>query len=248
MKNLSTLNVNTLSNTTFQTSLPSFTGPLDLLLNLISSEKLDINTVSLAKITDQYLNYISTTNISPDETSDFLLIASKLILIKAKTLLPTMNNDLNQEDEINLEQQLKIYKEYLKAMDYIKTLISKQQIGFAKEKMYIPLENKVYPDPNISKSQLKTIMENIISKRALTIIKPQVLENTYISLRERIKQLNDIVCKEIKVCFSALTVSTASKIEIIINFLAILELFKRNVIIINQKNTFDEIEIEHMPK
>src|SRR3989344_4119781 len=91
--------------------LEEFEGPLELLLKLIEDEKLDITTISLAKVSDQYLAYIKNEEELPsEEVADFLVVAAKLIYVKSKYLLPALQ--LEEEDGEDLEQQLKIFREY----------------------------------------------------------------------------------------------------------------------------------------
>ena len=94
--------------------IDKFQGPLGLLLQLIEKEELDITEVSLAKISDQYIDSIKNTkNIDPGETADFLVIAAKLLFIKSKALLPYLYPEEENEEIEELESQLRMYKEFL---------------------------------------------------------------------------------------------------------------------------------------
>ena len=101
----------------YNIKLEQFEGPLDLLLQLTEQEKLDITRVSLAQIADQYLEYISNAkNITLAHLADFLSVASKLILIKSKALLPLLQFTEEEEEEIkDLEHQLAEYKKFKEA-------------------------------------------------------------------------------------------------------------------------------------
>src|SRR3989344_5157057 len=95
--------------------LEQFEGPLDLLLQLIEQQELDITTVSLAKVTDQYLQYLEELErIVPEEVADFLLVASKLIYLKSKYLLPDLAV-ADEQDSGDLERQLKMYRQFYEA-------------------------------------------------------------------------------------------------------------------------------------
>jgi len=94
-----------------QISLEQFEGPLDLLLQLIEKNKLQVTEISLAQITDQYLDYIAgSEQVASEEMADFLLIASKLIYLKSKYLLPDLSL-VDEDDADSLEKQLKIYRQ-----------------------------------------------------------------------------------------------------------------------------------------
>ena len=103
--------------------LEQFEGPLDLLLKLIEKDKLVITEISLAHITNQYLNYIEESKeLIPEEVADFLLIASKLIYLKSKHLLPDFNLE-DEDDASSLEEQLKIYRQYYDAAQNINQIL-----------------------------------------------------------------------------------------------------------------------------
>ena len=115
---------------TYKVQLESWQGPLDLLLQLIESQEMDITKVSLATVADQFIAYMNANpNLKLEETADFLVVAAKLIYIKSKALLPT----LEIEDEgIDLEKQLKMYKEYLEASKKIQKILHKKKFCFMK--------------------------------------------------------------------------------------------------------------------
>jgi len=113
--------------------LEKFEGPLGLLLQLIESEEMDITQISLAKIADQYVDYIkSLDQINPDEMADFLVVAAKLLLIKSRALLPYLYPE--EEEEIDeLGQQLKMYKEFLEASKKVEAIIKQEKFMFTRE-------------------------------------------------------------------------------------------------------------------
>ena len=114
-----------------EVKIDQFKGPLDLLLDLIKREKLDITQISLAKVTDQYLEYIeSIKEIEAEEVVDFLLVAAKLLVIKSKVLLPKEDED---EDESDLVWQLRIYKAYLEASKKIDKIINQKNFLYTRQ-------------------------------------------------------------------------------------------------------------------
>ena len=114
--------------------LEQFNGPLDLLLKLIEKEELDITQISLAKITDQYIEYIkSTSYIKPEDMADFLVMAARLLLIKSKALFPYLQFGEEDEDVEELERQLKMYKEFIEATKKIEVMIGKKKFMFMRE-------------------------------------------------------------------------------------------------------------------
>ena len=94
--------------------IDKFEGPLSLLLKIIEKEELDITSVNLARIADEYLEYIKkSSNILPESMADFLLMATKLLYIKSKALLPYLFTDEDQEELEDLEEKLKMYKDFV---------------------------------------------------------------------------------------------------------------------------------------
>src|SRR3989338_9236417 len=106
----------------YQTKLEQFEGPLHLLLELIEAEKLDITSIALSKVTDQFLDYLTeTSDLHPEELADFLVVAARLLLIKSRALLPSLTGE--GDEEADLERQLKIYREYYEASKSMHALL-----------------------------------------------------------------------------------------------------------------------------
>ena len=116
----------------YRIQLEEFEGPLDLLLKLIEERSLDITTVSLSQVADQFIAYVSgAEEMNPGEVADFLVVASKLLLLKSRILMPSLELE---EDEGSLERQLKIYREYYEAAKKIKAMIGKKNFMFTRSK------------------------------------------------------------------------------------------------------------------
>ena len=144
--------------------LEKFSGPLDLLLQLIEQEKLDISQIALAKVTDQYLAYLDDSSDLPaTELADFLVVATKLLVIKSKILLPKMADEEEDSAE-QLEAQLKMYKEYLEASKKVEALIGLRHYAFTRERLPIDFRPKFSPPPNLKLSDLGAMFEDIIKK------------------------------------------------------------------------------------
>jgi segregation and condensation protein A len=224
-----------------------FQGPLGLLLQLIEKEELDITEVSLAKIADQYIDYIKKVGqIDPEATADFLVVASKLLYIKSKALLPYLYPEEDEEVE-ELEQQLRMYKEFLEAMKVIEAMIGKKKFSFAREfnrKVLLNNINFFSPPKKILKEDLAKTFQDLIS-----VVRPreekmeeEKLERK-INIEDKILSIQQIVLEKIKISFSKMMEKAESKTEIIVSFLAILELIKQKNIFADQDDLFGEITI-----
>lgn len=225
---------------------PIYQGPLDLLLNLIEKAELDISKVSLAKITDEYLIFINDSDlINAEEITQFLIIATKLIQIKSELLLPHTDLGINDEQDEGdlLIQQLKIYKKYKNVAQKI------EEIESRKFRTYLRLA----PVPNISpKPDL-----NDVSVEKLFDIYRQIIYNLpdkykinekilipKITIKKKLKFITNRLAKQNKVYFHELLNANHDRIDIIVTFLAVLELIKQRIIEVQQNYLFAEIEIE----
>ncbi|MDD5290692.1 MAG: ScpA family protein [Patescibacteria group bacterium] len=230
-----------------QVKTEKFEGPLGLLLQLIEKEELDITEVSLAKIADQYINYMKELVVAnPDETADFLVIAAKLLYIKSKALLPYLYTEEDEGIE-ELEQQLKMYKEFLEAMKVIEAMIGKKKFTFAREfdKKAILANLKIFSPPTkLNKEDLALVFKNLISqiRPEEEKLEEEKLERK-INIEDKILAIQKALLDTIKVNFSKFLAKAGSKTEIIVSFLAILELIKQRDVFAEQEGLFGEITI-----
>lgn len=221
-----------------QIQLEQFEGPLDLLLQLIEEQELDITTVSLAKVTDQYLRSLEEIeNIIPEEVADFLVVASKLIYLKSKYLLPAL--DLQAEDSAeDLEKQLKIYQKFYQASKVIGQLIGKRHFSFVRnEPLKLPKRQRFSPPVNLKAMDLAGAMQAVIAR--LTEIKnlPHVMMIKAVSIKERISEFQQLLSNKAEMVFSHF-IKPENKVDTIVSFLALLELVKQRVINVHQSDMF----------
>ncbi len=227
-------------------SLQQFSGPLDLLLKLIEKEELDIAEISIAKIADQYIEYIeNSTAINPEEMADFLVLAARLLLIKSKALFPYLEIG-EDEDAGELERQLKMYKEFLDASKKIEELIGTKKFMFVREfnrKSIMSQFKKFSPPPSLSADLLAGIMREIAerAKPALELEEKVIIAG--MSIEEKISLISESVFNRVRLSFSKLLKDADNPTEIIVSFLAVLELIKQRVVCAKQDEIFGEIEI-----
>lgn len=228
-----------------QIKVDQFQGPLDLLLQLIEQEKLDITKLSLAQITEQYVAIIreAKERINPEELADFLLVAAKLMVIKSKALLPYLNLGEEEEDENDLAQQLKIYKEFYDASKNIAKLIAKKRFGFSREKLLIEGEIGFQPPKKITAAHLAKVFWEFIGNIVPLVKLPQGVIRKTINLQEKIQRIREMILSQAQLNFKTVLAEAKDKTEVIVSFLAVLELVKQQSIVVTQNEIFTEIEI-----
>ncbi len=227
--------------------LEQFEGPLALLVKLIDKAELDITQVSLAKVADQYITYLKRlVNLDPDEMADFLVVASRLLLIKSKALLPYLLPE--EEDAIeDLEDQLRMYKEFLEATRKIETMIGSKKFMFVREfnrKSIVSNLHLFAPPAKLTKEDMAVIFNTIIDNLE-PVEKPlaEKMMETAISIEEKIALITTAIRNSIKTRFSELIKSATNKVEVVVSFLAMLELMKQKTISAEQVDLFAEIDI-----
>lgn len=233
----------------YQLKIEKFEGPLHLLLQLIEQEELDITEVSLAQVTDQYLQYLDKIEeINPGEVADFLVIASKLLLIKSRLLLPTLKFD-DEDDAVDLERQLKLYKEYLDASKRVAEMWQGGHIAYFRSKPYIiPKAEGFLPPVGLRAEHLEKAMNFLIRALEPLIRLPQVSMKKAISIQEKISHLKALVLQHVKLNWQKIMDSANDKTDIIVSFLAILELVKQKELSVEQEGLFNEITITKKAK
>jgi len=233
----------------YQLKIEKFEGPLHLLLQLIEQEELDITEVSLAQVTDQYLQYLDKIEeINPGEVADFLVIASKLLLIKSRLLIPTLN--LGEEDDaVDLARQLKLYKEYLDASKRVAEMWQAGHIAYFRDKPYvIPKAEGFLPPVGLRAEHLEKAMNFLIRVLEPLIRLPQISMQRAISIQEKINHLKAMVLQHVKLNWQKIMDSSKDKTDIIVSFLALLELVKQRELSVEQDGLFKEITISNNPK
>ena len=234
-----------MSENIFQIKTEVFEGPLDLLLSLIEKRKLFINDIALAKVADDYITYLQNQEIFPiADSADFLVIASTLLLIKSKSLLPNLNlSEEEQQDMGDLERRLKIYQRIKELSVHIKNQFGKEIIFTAEPRKALPIFS---PDATMTKENIFAAIMSVIKalpKVAENI--PKAIVKKVISLEEMIGDLTKRIQSSIKLSFREFAkVGKEERVNVIISFLAMLELVRQGIVKVKQDNQFDDIEME----
>ena len=232
------------TSTSYQIKLEQFEGPLDLLLSLIEKRKLFINEISLAKIADAYMEHIRRFEHFPlADTAHFILVASTLVLIKSRSLLPNLT--LTQEEEgsiAHLEDRLKQYSRIKELSEHIKKCFGKTPIFLGTPQ---PLTPVFMPDQSMTLAALaqavREVIQNIPQKNTL----PHTTVKKVISLEEMIDRLTTRITQSLKMSFKDFSNrDRGEKVEVIVSFLALLELVKQGIVAAHQENHNADITME----
>jgi len=229
----------------YNIKIKQFAGPLELLVELIDKEELNITRISLAQIADQYLEYLEKNkNIDLAKLADFLTVASKLILIKSKSLLPLLVLSDNEEEEImDLEQQIIEYKKFKDISLKIKKLMKAEKYSVSRESFF-ELKPVFSPPSDIGTINLLNTYEEILSEIPIVEgIKEEKVKEV-ISLKKKIDSLREFLRGKVETSFGELVKESKDKVEVIVSFLAMLEMVKQRIVIVEQKEMFYDIKLK----
>jgi segregation and condensation protein A len=230
----------------YTVQIPVYEGPLDLLLQLIERAELDITAVSLAMVTDQYLKHIrAMQEAKAEEISAFLVIAAKLIQIKSEALLPRPPvREAGEEDPAeNLARQLRIYKRFKEIANWMEE----------REKAGLRSYLRLAPPPKIEgRLDLSDVTIEDLLKAAESIFLNErekqalgtVISAPKVTIREKIAYISEHLSKNEQASFKELIRGAKTRLEVVVTFLAMLELIKRYRVAARQETLFGDIEIQ----
>ncbi len=222
-----------------------FEGPLDTLLSLIEKRKLFINDISLAQVADDYIAYVkSLQNFPIADSAHFIFIASTLVLIKSKSLLPNLELSEDEQHSIeDLEARLAEYQKYKSLSRHLR-----ERFGIHTEYLRQPLKNQVIvfaPDKNTTVTRISEMIKTLILGLPKKEFVPKAIVQKVISLEEMMDDLSKRITSSLKMSFKSFSGhGKAEKVNVIVSFLAMLELVKQGIIQVRQDRDFHDIEME----
>ena len=226
----------------FSVKTSVFEGPLELLIELIEKRKLLINDISLAAVTDEYMAQVALLEQqNVKEISQFITLASTLLLIKSRSLLPVLELTKEEEETIdNLEERLRRYQVYREAGKAVAQLFGTQMMY---EKSYAADKEPVFvTDSYTKKETLAEAIWNVINELPKKVEPPKVRVRKVISLDEMMDNLRNRVERQMRLSFKEFTKS-GQKPDVIVGFLAVLEMVKQGHVLVDQTSRFSDIEI-----
>jgi segregation and condensation protein A len=231
----------------YTVTIPVYEGPLALLLQLIEHAELDITAVALAQVTDQYLAYIHQMQIPADEISAFLVVAAKLLQIKSEALLPRVPTREAEEEDLGeeLARQLQIYKRFKEIAKWLEGREQNHLRTYLRVAPPLKMEGRLDMS-GISLEDLVAAAEGIFGEEAEKQALGTVISAPRITVREKIALIAERLGSHSNVQFSSLLGKKPTRLEVVVTFLALLELIKRYRVGAQQVALFSEIEIEKM--
>lgn len=225
--------------------IQQFEGPLDLLLSLIEQQQLDITKISLAQVTEQFLKYVKELEkIDATQLADYLGIAAKLLVIKSKSILPSLEVESPEEEsEEDLTEKLLRYKQFKEAAKYFKELDSRGMQSFTRTRVFSQRIN-FWPDPAVDGNVLRQSIGRVLDSLKELDNLPKAKIKEAISIQEKIQALQVTLSGQIQTKLSDLLKNAKNKEEVIITFLALLELIKQRMFSVDQDELFADVTIK----
>lgn len=234
--------------------ISNFEGPLDLLCFLISKNKKDIFDISLSELTDKYIEYLdSMSQMNMEIATEFLVMASNLLYIKSKKLLPMLEDEKDNVEELTAEELLEkiaIYKMYKEKQEVFRKMYSEHFGSFEKLPEKMKFENEFYLPKNVTTNELYQVYSTIqyrnkekMNKKAEEIEKIAIYEK--VTIKSKVKIILDELKKKTKFVFNKyFNFKSNRKIDVVTAFLGALELSRLKQVKITQKELYGDIELE----
>ncbi|MFA6131834.1 MAG: segregation/condensation protein A [Patescibacteria group bacterium] len=223
----------------YEVSIEKFSGPLDLLLTLIEKEELPISEVSLAQVTGDYLKFINENNVPAEELADFLTVAARLLLIKSNSILPVPLEEAVEQS--NLAAQLRLYRTFVDVAGKLENMYLGGAVLFARPYVPLPVEVGFRPPENVTTNVLAEAFRGLIKRLEPFFALRQASLERVASVEERIRDIHEAIMKRARFMFSDVVGAAKSRAEVVVSFLALLELVKQRIIKVQQPEAFEEI-------
>lgn len=234
----------TLSRTNFHIKTEAFEGPFELVLDLIDARKLLVNDLALASITEDFIAHVRAQDVFPvEETATFVQIAATLLLVKSKSLIPDLSlTDEEQEDVDDLKRRLEAYEKVRDAAKELGRIMGKQPMFAAGERKP---EVVFAPAKDLNTQNLADALARVLAAREAVEELPEARVRNVVSIEEMMERLAKRVEAAMTLSFKDFAGSASEKVEVIVSFLALLELVKQGAVAAEQFGQYGDIRITH---
>ncbi len=241
----------------YKVHIDSFEGPFDLLLYLVSRQKVDIGAISITEIADQYLDEVShMENLDLDVASDFLLVASTLLEIKAQSLIPKERESIDEdivelapsEARDMLVERLLVYKQYKNAASALMSrFIAEGRTHvrpFGPDACFL----SIMPDylRNVTLDGLALVAARAYARRDVFLLESEHIAAKPIPVEMHVRAIHQRIVNKKQLKFSELVSKDTPSAVVVVTFLAILELYKRSMVRLEQTELFGDIDIRYI--
>ncbi len=236
--------------TKYQIKVKDFDGPLELLLELIEKRKLSINEVSLGDVTEDYFHYLeqlkTTSDSYHEEIASFLVVAATLMLIKSRSLLPGFYVTEEEEADIKeLEDRLATYKRIKEIAQELGDIAQNRHELFTRSPFITVAPSFLPPAHGLDLMSMAVLLKNLLEAIPKTAELPQKTVKKIVSIEEKIQELQRRIEEGVVKTFGDFVSGRKEKVNVVVSFLAMLELVKLGIIAVRQSAPFDLIHIEH---
>ncbi|HBT95599.1 MAG TPA: segregation/condensation protein A [Coriobacteriia bacterium] len=240
----------------YRVKIESFEGPFDLLLSLVSEQKIDIGAISVSEVADQYLSYVEAIReLDMDVASDFLVVAATLLALKASSLLPdeTVNIDDDFDDLSPTEARdilvarLLAYRQFKNIAASLNARLETEGLMFSRQAGVESDFVALLPDylEGVTLHNLAVICADLAARREVFLLEAEHIASRPIPVETRIKDILHRLSSDKKLTFSEILDGTTNPTIIVVNFLALLELYHRGMVDLEQDSQCGEIAIQY---
>jgi segregation and condensation protein A len=228
----------------FSIKTDSYEGPFEVLLDLIEARKLLVNDLALANITEDFIQHVRTQEAFPvEETANFIQIAATLLLIKSKSLIPDLElSDDENADVEDLKRRLAAYEKVREASRELSRIYGRTVMLPEGERAP---EVVFAPSRDLSTGALEGAMARVLAAREAVEELPEARVKPLVTIEEMMDRLAKRVQSAMTLSFKDFAGSTKEKVEVIVSFLALLELVKQGAVAAEQYDTYGDIRISH---
>ncbi len=221
----------------FDIEQEAYAGPFPVLLELLEKKELTISNVSLARIAEDFTRYLNTHDVHNEELADFLLVSSRLIYLKTKELLPYLEI-AEEEGEVDLAEQIRIYQHFVEYAQKIRGFYERTEALFTRP-FNAKLVDRTFAPSVLSIEEIHKSFLGVIKKNEPFFLLRQATMERVESVKERIVRLTDMIKVKARFGFRELTAKSGSRADVIVSFLALLELIKSNLVRATQGEDHD---------
>lgn len=228
----------------FHVRTHAFEGPFELVLELIEKRKLLVNDLSLTQITDDFIQHVKSQAEFPmEDAADFIGVAATLLLIKSKSLIPELELPSEEEEDVeSFKKRLSLYEQAREASRELSRIFGKSVMVPARERMPEPFFS---PSKDMTVTKLQEALVGVLTALEKEEKLAEVRVRPLVTIEDMMEQLMTRVQKALTISFKEFSSGSKEKVEIIVSFLALLELVKEGKVQVHQHKDFDDIQISH---